>query len=400
MQSSTLGSSFAAFPKLSSGAVYQRNLGLPLPVPARTGMDISAVLDQKRAAANEDQRRYHQSLQMNHGSAYGMSQDSTFPHQQQSMQQPNGLQYAMMASNQHSPPLYPPYMPRQDSQSSFGDENFTQTQPKSRAAAKQFPCTLEQAEAEVSANLSTGTTRPQDSPMYTSTSESSPGHADQISPVDEASPQTELPPMAIGMQRHNSDYGYSQQLPLPQLFRPDLQQSGSRTASPLNGHHLQNYTSAPQQRPVTSYPASYGPPQPLEPPANGTASGGASPYLGGWPSPSQGTLPPPIAMDTSAYHDSGFHGPSLGLNHMGNNQHGGHHLYYASVNGIGRPQSTEPKDYGLHAHQSQVSSQVSWNPDPLDASDHRQGGFNTWRNELPERPVQAFGDHKTAFLES
>ncbi len=146
MQSSTLSSSFSTFPKPQSGVVYQRSLGLPLPLPSRTGMDISNVLDshkQKHATDDNDQRRYYQTLQMNHQQTYGMGQESAFAHNPQSIQQPQGLQYTMMAPNQHSPPLYQPgYLHRHDSQSSFGDENYGQSQPKARPAVKQFPCSF------------------------------------------------------------------------------------------------------------------------------------------------------------------------------------------------------------------------------------------------------------------
>ncbi len=233
--------------------------------------------------------------------------------------------------------------------------------------------------------------------MYASTSESPSEGAPQISPTDEASPQAELPPLVLGLQRHNSDYGYPpQQLSLPPHLRADLQQSISRTSSPLNSQHFQNYTSAPQQRPITSYPTAYGPPQPMEPPTNGTASGGASPYLGAWPSPGQGTLPPPIGMENSAYHESGFAAPPLSLHHMANHQHGGHQLYYGAANGIGRPQSTEPKDYGLHHHQSQMPSvplPTGWNSDPMDTPDNRQAGYGAWRDTIPGRTVNSYDNH-------
>ena len=146
MQSSTHGSSFSTFPKPQGGVVYQRALGLQLPLPSRSGMDISDVLDSHKkhnVANNDEQRRYYQTLQMNHPQTYGMGQDSTFPHNQQSIQQPQGIQYTMMAPIQHSPPLYQPgYLHRHDSQSSFGDENFGQSQQKTRPAVKQFPCSF------------------------------------------------------------------------------------------------------------------------------------------------------------------------------------------------------------------------------------------------------------------
>ncbi|EXJ54566.1 hypothetical protein A1O7_09907 [Cladophialophora yegresii CBS 114405] len=442
MQSTRLGPGFTGFLVSQRAASYQRfqALRLPIPAPSRARMDINDVLDpEKRAARNNELRRYHQTLQMNNGSGYGMSQDSTFPNHQQSIHQPAGLPYNMMAPHQHSPQLYAPsYMARHDSQSSFTDENFGHAQAKKQPATKQFPCSFAdcrknfarrsdlsrhalfrlkfpcaaqtnpfwstslQAQAQVTAALTPTTLH--DSPQYVSPSESPPGHPFQVPKAEPASPHPGLPPMVTGMQRQNSDYGYPpQHLPLPAHLRAGFQQNALRTTSPLNGQPLHNYTSAPQpQRSSTSYPTAYGPPQPMEPPANGTASGGASPHLGAWTSPNPGTLPPPFAVDGSAYQESGFGGHQMGLPQLNNHQLGNHHLnghqlYYHPVNGMGRPQSTEPKDYGLQQHQAHIPPPMplnhDWHPDTLDPQHHRQGSYGTWRHNVTGRPPNGGPDH-------
>ncbi|OCT48227.1 hypothetical protein CLCR_04321 [Cladophialophora carrionii] len=262
--------------------------------------------------------------------------------------------------------------------------------------------TLEQAQAQVTAALTPTTLH--DSPQYVSPSESPPGYPIQVPKPEPASPHPGLPPMVPGMQRQNSDYGYPpQHLPLPAHLRADFQQNAGRTSSPLNGQPLHNYTSAPQpQRSSTSYPTAYGPPQPMEPPANGTASGGASPHLGAWTSPNPGTLPPPFAVDSSAYPESGFGGhqvglPQLGNHQLGNHQLNGHQLYYHPVNGMGRPQSTEPKDYGLQQHQTHMPSSLplnhDWHPDTMDTQHPRQGSYGTWRHNVTGRPPNGVPDH-------
>ncbi|KIX04205.1 uncharacterized protein Z518_07759 [Rhinocladiella mackenziei CBS 650.93] len=222
--------------------------------------------------------------------------------------------------------------------------------------------TIEQAAAETNAKLST--TQPQSQSIYGSTSGSS--RNSTASPADRTlsvSPNSELPPMANGMQRQGSDYGYlPQSHGLPPHMRSDFQQNASRSSPSLNGHTLQNYTSAPQQRPTTSHPTTYGPPQPLEPPANGTGSGSASPHLGalGWGSPSTSTLPNPPAMDNYSYPDAGY---------------ASHQLYYPGSS-IRRPQSTEPEDYGIrprHPHMAHhVPLTADWSAMPLAVQDNRQ----------------------------
>ncbi|OAP54689.1 hypothetical protein AYL99_11137 [Fonsecaea erecta] len=223
--------------------------------------------------------------------------------------------------------------------------------------------TMEQAAAEVEAKLAPA--QPRNQPIYESTSGGSSRNS-TASPADRTlsmSPHAELPPLATGMQRQGSDYGFLPQThSLPPHMRSDFGPNSPRSTPPLTSHSLQNYTSAPQQRPVTSHPPAYGPPQPLEPPANGTASGSTSPHLGAlvWGSPGGGTLPTPTSLDNFGYPDPGF---------------GGHPLYYPG-SAIRRPQSTEPEDYGLrprHGHLSHhVSLPAEWTSMPLTVQDTRQ----------------------------
>jgi len=166
------------------------------------------------------------------------------------------------------------------------------------------------------------------------------------------SPGQDLPPIP-NMHRQASDYSYMQQnmpqsMPqsmsqghsLPPHMRNDYQQQPSARSTPaMNGAPSMNgYASVPQQhRPAsTSHPTTYGPPQPLEPPANSTGSGGASPHMNalGWVSPGNGNLPSSTGMDNyNSYPDPTY---------------GGQPLYYPGSN-IRRPQSTEPEDYGLRS---------------------------------------------------
>lgn len=138
----------------------------------------------------------------------------------------------------------------------------------------------------------------------------------------------------------------------------------------MTGPSLASYTSNPQSKPSpTSHPLAYGPPQPLEPPTNGTASGSASPHMTamGWGSPNH-NLPSPSAM---VYHD--YQEPAYGNPAM-----------YGYPGSIRRPQSTEPEDYGIrprgshaqhmaHAQmQSHVPTTADWSSMPTGANEMRQ----------------------------
>lgn len=158
-----------------------------------------------------------------------------------------------------------------------------------------------------------------------------------------ASPGAELPPLT-SMQRSGSDHGYLPQPSLPPHMRNDFSSQFSPRSTPtMTGPSLASFTSNPQSKPSpTSHPNAYGPPQPLEPPANGTASGSASPHMGplSWGSPNHGTLPSPSALNNYDYPDPGFGGPAL---------------YYPGSS-IRRPQSTEPEDYGIRPRGSHAQA--------------------------------------------
>lgn len=117
-----------------------------------------------------------------------------------------------------------------------------------------------------------------------------------------------------------------------------------RHPSTIGSTPIHHFTSAPQSRPnITSNPAAYGPPQPLEPPANGTISGGGSPHMAAmsWASPNHGGLPSPSQMDFGSYPD-----PSLG---------GQQHMYFGG-GGTRRPQSTEPEEWSLRTSRNPNSN--------------------------------------------
>lgn len=151
------------------------------------------------------------------------------------------------------------------------------------------------------------------------------------------SPGTELPPLP-SLHRRPSELGYLQPNgSFPPHLRHDFQQPSPRLSPGIPSPSLTgSFSNIPQHRPsLTSHPTGYGPPQPLEPPANNdhrnTGSAGASPHLSGmgWGSPSNPSMPSPSAIDAYSYPDPTY---------------GGAPLYYPGSN-IRRPQSTEPDQY-------------------------------------------------------
>lgn len=171
------------------------------------------------------------------------------------------------------------------------------------------------------------------------------------------------------MQRSTSDHGYLPQPSLPPHMRNDFSSQYSPRSTPtLSGPALASFTSNPQNKPSpTSHPNAFGPPQPLEPPANGTASGSVSPHMG-WGSPNPANLPSPGALHGYDYPDTTFGAPAL--------------FYPGS--GIRRPQSTEPEDYGIrprgsHAQaMSQVHNPISM---PMTADWSQMPSFNDMKQE-------------------
>ncbi|KAK5958679.1 hypothetical protein OHC33_000522 [Knufia fluminis] len=161
------------------------------------------------------------------------------------------------------------------------------------------------------------------------------------------SPNDEMPQMSL--HRQSQDFKYiPQQQSLPPHMRNEYSMPMMHNHNHNHNHNLHNpsvssattnFTSAPQPRAsITSNPTSYGPPQPLEPPANGTASGNASPHMStmGWGSPTHGGLPSPTAMDFSGYPDPTY---------------GGQQMFFPG-SGMRRPQSTEPEDWSLRGNRN------------------------------------------------
>jgi hypothetical protein len=179
----------------------------------------------------------------------------------------------------------------------------------------------------------------QDSTKLSTTSASS--RSTTTSPAERTlsvSPVNELPPLT-SMSRSASDSSYLPQSSLPPHLRNDFSTQFSPRSTPsMVGPSLASFTSNPQTKPSpTSHPNAYGPPQPLEPPANGTASGSASPHMGplSWGSPNHS----PSALGNYDYPDTPFGGASL---------------YYPGS--IRRPQSTEPEDYGIRPRGSHAQA--------------------------------------------
>lgn len=148
------------------------------------------------------------------------------------------------------------------------------------------------------------------------------------------SPTTDMPQMSL--HQPSQDFQY---MPQNQSIPPHIRNEygvSLRHNPSLSTTSMSSFSNIPQTRPsITSNPSAYGPPQPLEPPTNGTASGGASPHLNaiGWGSPSHIGLPSPNPMDFGGYPD-----PTYGSQHM-----------FFTNNGMRRPQSTEPEDWSLRS---------------------------------------------------
>jgi hypothetical protein len=134
------------------------------------------------------------------------------------------------------------------------------------------------------------------------------------------------------IQRTGSDMGYH--IPIPGHLRHDLQPS-PRSSPALTSQPYMN--AVPQQRgPMTSHPATYGPPQVLEPPThahNGQNSANGSPHMGvgGWQSPSHQGLGSPNPGEGYVYPEPQYNTAQP-------------NLYYQN-NGIRRPNSAEPDHY-------------------------------------------------------
>lgn len=237
--------------------------------------------------------------------------------------------------------------------------------------------TVEQAAAETKAKLSntpTSISQHQDGDFSDNASSQNSTESPGQRPIS-MSPTHELPPIP-NLPRQTTEYGFiPQNGALPPHMRNDFSQSSPRPSPGMNSNSLSGYTSAPHHRPsLTSHPAAYGPPQPLEPPANGTASGSGSPHLTalGWGSPNHGSMPSPGPIDNFPYPDLPH--PSYAA--------ATHQLYYPGSN-IRRPQSTEPEDYGLRPRNSNSHNILNHNMSPTGMGNSMSpGGNNMGHNQL------------------
>lgn len=210
--------------------------------------------------------------------------------------------------------------------------------------------TIEEAAAETNAKLSNGkdkASRTSDGPYSENGSvQSTPSPSQRPSSM---SPGQDLPPIP-NMHRQGSDFGYIPNGGLPLHLRNDMQQPSPRSIPgsppPSNNNFSSNHRPS-----MTSHPNNYGPPQPLEPPANNDhrSQGSGSPHMSaiGWGSPQPNSMPSPQPVDNYAYPDPTY---------------GGQPLYYPGSN-MRRPQSTEPDDYSLKTRSMQVGTE--WNPMPV-----------------------------------
>lgn len=199
--------------------------------------------------------------------------------------------------------------------------------------------TIEEAAAETEANLRQNKDRariPGDmfSEHDSIHSTPSPAHHPTISPAGD------LPP--LHMPRSVSDY-YGGSGSIPPHVRGDFSQPSPRASPTATSPSLSSFGSAPPVRPsMTSHPSGYGPPQPLEPPANNDHrpnSVSGSPHMTslGWASPSHTSIPSPGSAHDFTYPEpSGPAYPSSMPPHM-----------YFPNSTIRRPTSTEPDNYEM-----------------------------------------------------
>lgn len=198
--------------------------------------------------------------------------------------------------------------------------------------------TIEEAAAQTEANLRQNkerSARPSES-IY---SEAGSGHSTP-SPGQQASMGigSELPPLNII--RSTGEY-YVPNGSIPPHVRGDFQQGSPRASPTITSPSLSSYSSHPRPS-MTSHPTSYGPPQPLEPPANNDHRPGSvtgSPHMTsmGWASPSHGSIPSP-----GSAHDYGYPEPNAAAYASAMPPH----MYFPNST-IRRPGSTEPENYEM-----------------------------------------------------
>ena len=227
--------------------------------------------------------------------------------------------------------------------------------------------TLEEAAAQTEANLrqnkERAAARPQEGPVYSTTgsaqSTPSPAQPPSLSPAS-----GELPP--LNTIRPTGDY-YLGNGSIPPHMRSDFPPQNSPRASPTaTSPSLSSYggggggagTAAGHPRPsMTSHPATYGPPQPLEPPATtdqrpNSVTGSPHRSSMGWASPSHASIPSP-----GPSHDYGYPpaetapGGSSGPTAAGGAYPPSampRHMYYANST-LRRPGSIEQDNYDMRS---------------------------------------------------
>ncbi|KAI9931291.1 hypothetical protein ASPWEDRAFT_100370 [Aspergillus wentii DTO 134E9] len=197
--------------------------------------------------------------------------------------------------------------------------------------------TIEEAAAETEANLRQNKDRAR-VPGDGIFSEHASVHSTP-SPAQHAaiSPAGDLPPLNI--HRSTGDY-YMGSGSIPPHVRGDFSQPSPRASPTATSPSLSSFGSAPHVRPsMTSHPSGYGPPQPLEPPANTDHrpnSVNGSPHMTsmGWASPSHGSIPSPGSAGDFGYPEPAPAYASAMPPHM-----------YFPNSTIRRPTSTEPENY-------------------------------------------------------
>ena len=172
------------------------------------------------------------------------------------------------------------------------------------------------------------------------------------------SPKATISQMNMQASQNVNYFSHNQAVPLHMRHDYGL---GMHQAPPLGSTPL-SYTHRHLSRPsITSNPASYMPPQPLEPPTNGSTNSGGSPHLGSlsWATGLDGNLPSPTSQDFGGYPDPAAYG--------------GQNMYYTG-NSMRYSQHTEPDDWTLrmmrHSTQNMNSNLNTvnlqdWNNMPL-----------------------------------
>jgi uncharacterized Zn-finger protein len=170
-------------------------------------------------------------------------------------------------------------------------------------------------------------------------SETGSGHSTP-SPGQQASMAlgSELPPLNII--RSTGEY-YIPNGGIPPHVRGDFQQASPRASPAATSPALSSYSSHPRPS-MTSHPSGYGPPQPLEPPANtdhrpGSVTGSPHMTSMGWASPSHASMPSP-----GSPHEFGYPEQSVAAYASAMPPH----MYFPNST-IRRPGSTEPENYEM-----------------------------------------------------